>query len=44
MALAIALAVYPLAVAIASIVSVEETVIGPLYSVELVLGVAPFVV
>jgi hypothetical protein len=32
------------AVAIASSVSVDETVIGPLYKAELVVGVVPLVV
>jgi hypothetical protein len=39
-----ALVVKPLAVAIALIVSVELTVIGPLYTVEDVVGVLPSVV
>jgi hypothetical protein len=44
MAPATALAEYPLAVAIASSVSVAGTVTGPPYTAELVVGVAPFVV
>jgi hypothetical protein len=36
--------VYPLATAIASRVSVEETVIAPVYGVDEVVGVVPFVV
>jgi hypothetical protein len=36
--------VSPLAVANASIVSVDETVIGTLYTLELVVGVVPLVV
>jgi hypothetical protein len=43
-ALATELFVSPLATAIASIVSVEETVIAPVYLVELVVGAAPLVV
>jgi hypothetical protein len=43
-ALATALVRYPLAVAIASIVSVDDTVIGPVYTVEPVVGVVPLVV
>jgi hypothetical protein len=35
---------YPLADAIASSVSEEETVIGPMYALELVVGVDPLVV
>jgi hypothetical protein len=35
---------YPLAVAITSSVSVDDTVIAPLYTVELVVGVVPSVV
>jgi hypothetical protein len=35
---------YPVAVAIASRVSVVETVIAPLYTLELAVGVVPFVV
>ncbi len=43
-ALPIALCVYPGATAIASIVCEEFTVIGPVYSVEDVVGPTPFVV
>jgi hypothetical protein len=43
-AVATALSAYPLADATAFIVSVEETVIGPLYAAELVVGVLPSVV
>jgi hypothetical protein len=43
-ALVTALVVKPVAVAIASIVSVAEIVIGPLYTVELVVGAVPLVV
>jgi hypothetical protein len=43
-ALATALFDMPAPVAIASIVSVDETMMGPLYTVELVVGVVPFVV
>ena len=43
-AVATALVEPPPAVAIASIVSVDETVIGPLYTVEPVVGVDPLVV
>jgi hypothetical protein len=39
-----ALVEYPLAVAIASRDSVDETAIGPPYTAELVVGVAPLVV
>jgi hypothetical protein len=39
-----ALVASPLATAIASIVSVALTVSGPVYWVELVVGVVPFVV
>jgi hypothetical protein len=35
---------YPVAVAIASNVSADETLIGPLYTTELVVGVVPLVV
>jgi hypothetical protein len=35
---------YPGAVAIAWMVSEDETVMGPLYNVELVVGVVPSVV
>jgi hypothetical protein len=41
---ATALLVKPLAAAIASSVSVDETVIAPTYIVELVVGVVPLVV
>ena len=43
-AVATALLVKPLAVAIASTVSVADTVIAPLYTLELVVGVVPLVV
>jgi hypothetical protein len=43
-AVAALLVEYPLAVAIASRVSVVDTVIGLLYAAELVVGVVPFVV
>jgi hypothetical protein len=43
-ALATVLAVEPLVVAIASKVSVDETVIGPLYTAEPVVGALPLVV
>jgi hypothetical protein len=43
-ALATALGVYPLAVAMALIVCVVLTVIGPVYWVEEVVGAVPFVV
>jgi len=43
-AVAMALVVLPVAAAMASIVSVEETAIGPVYSLEFVVGVVPFVV
>lgn len=43
-ALATVLAVKPLVVAIASKVSVDETVIGPLYTAEPVVGALPLVV
>lgn len=43
-ALAIALVLYPEAIAIASIVSVEDTVSGPLYCFEAVEGAVPSVV
>ena len=41
---ATALAAYPFAVAIASMVSDVETVTGPEYTVELVVGVVPSMV
>ena len=44
MAEATPLLVSPLAAAMASIVSVELTVMGPVYGVEDVVGVVPFVV
>ena len=44
MALATALVVYPDATAIALIVWVVVTVIGPVYGVDDVVGVLPFVV
>ncbi len=43
-ALATALELYPVATAMASTVSLDETEIGPLYSVEAVVGVVPLVV
>jgi hypothetical protein len=43
-AVATPLCEYPVATAMASSVSVELTVIGPLYIVELVVGVVPLVV
>ena len=43
-AVATALFAIPLATAIASIVVVELTLIGPVYFVEEVVGVVPFVV
>jgi hypothetical protein len=43
-AVATALSEYPLAVAIASIVSVDITGIGPLYTADAVVGVVPLVV
>ena len=41
---ATALVVYPLATAMAVMVSVEDTVIGPTYLVDAVVGVVPSVV
>jgi hypothetical protein len=43
-AVATGLATYPLAVAIASTVSDDKTITGPLYTGELVVGVVPLVV
>jgi hypothetical protein len=43
-AVATALFEYPVATAIAFSVSVAETLIGPLFTAELVVGVAPLVV